>query len=72
MDAIVLRNMFCTECSLQFNKKIVFDLHLSLVHGKMTNIKQEPSNCEITSDDAKTKALETGIISLIDRIAVNM
>ena len=68
MDAIVLRNMFCKECSLQFNKKIVFDLHLSLVHGKRTNIKQEPNNCKITSEDAKTKAIETGIISLIDHM----
>ena len=65
MDAIVLRNMFCKECSLQFNKKIVFDLHLSLVHGKRTNIKQEPNNCEITLEDAKTKAIEPGIISFI-------
>ena len=51
MDAIVLRNMFCTECSLQFNKKIVYDLHLSLVHGKKTSIKQEPNNSEVTSED---------------------
>ena len=65
MDEIVLRNMFCTECSLQFNKKIVFDLHLSLVHGIRTKIKQEPNNCEITSEDAKTKAIETGIISFL-------
>ena len=54
MDAMLLRNMFCTECSLQFNKKIVFDLHLSLVHGKKTNIKQEPNNCELTSEDTET------------------
>ena len=65
MDAIMLRDMFCTECSLQFNKKIVYDLHLSLVHGKMTNIKQEPNNCEISAEDAKTKAIETSIITFI-------
>ena len=68
MDEIVLRNMFCTECSLQFNKKIVFDLHLSLVHGIRTKIKQEPNNCEITSEDAKTKAIETSIKQLIDHM----
>ena len=65
MDAIVLRNMFCTECSLQFDKKIVFDLHLSLLHGKRTIIKQEPNNCEISAEDAKTKAIEIGIISFL-------
>ena len=54
MDAIMLRDMFCNECSLQFNKKIVFDLHLSLVHGKKMNIKQEPNNCELTSEDTET------------------
>ena len=54
MDAIMLRDMFCTDCSLQFNKKIVYDLHLSLVHGKKTNIKQEPNNCEITSEVSET------------------
>ena len=54
MDAIMLRDMFCTECSLQFNKKIVYDLHLSLVHGKKTNIKQEPNNCEKTSEVTET------------------
>ena len=54
MDAIMLRNMFCTECSLQFNKKIVFDLHLSLVHGKKMNIKQEPNNCELPLEGTET------------------
>ena len=45
--------MFCTECSLQFNKKIVYDLHLSLVHGKKAGIKQEANNSEVTSEDNK-------------------
>ena len=54
MDATMLRDLFCTECSLQFNKKIVYDLHLSLVHGKKTNIKQEPNNCEETSEGTET------------------
>ena len=26
--------MFCNRCVLQFDKKYVFDLHLSLVHGE--------------------------------------
>ena len=51
MDAKMLRDMFCMDCSLQFNKKIVFDLHLSLVHEKKTSIKQEPKNCKSTSED---------------------
>ena len=34
---------FCENCKLQFGKKYVFDLHLSLVHGKqMIGVKPEP------------------------------
>ena len=54
MDPMMLRSMFCTKCSLQFNKPIVYDLHLSLVHGKKINIKQEPNSCEISSEDTET------------------
>ena len=36
-------DLFCNKCTLQFDKKYVFDLHLSLVHGeKMAEIKVEP------------------------------
>ena len=54
MDPTILRSMFCTECSLQFNKKIVYNLHLSVVHGNKMKIKQEPNNCEITSEVTET------------------
>ena len=39
---VLIRDLYCYECSLQFDKKYVFDLHLSLVHGKKLDIKQEP------------------------------
>ena len=36
-------DLFCNECTLQFGKKYVFDLHRSLVHGeKMAEVKIEP------------------------------
>ena len=36
-------DLFCNECTLQFDKKYVFDLHMSLVHGeKMAEVKIEP------------------------------
>ena len=38
----MLRHLFCEKCSLQFGKKYVFDLHLSLVHGEKIEIKSEP------------------------------
>ena len=34
-------NLFCTKCSLQFDKKYVYDLHLSLVHGEKIEVKKE-------------------------------
>ena len=38
----MLRDFFCNKCSLQFDKKYVFDLHLSLVHGEKIEVKSEP------------------------------
>ena len=43
MNIAIMKDFFCDECALQFGKKLVFDLHLSLVHGKKTNIKTEPN-----------------------------
>ena len=30
-------NLFCETCSLQFGKKIVYDIHLSFVHNVKEN-----------------------------------
>ena len=40
------RDFFCERCSLQFGKKYVFDLHLSLVHGEKIEVKVESPICE--------------------------
>ena len=42
----MLKDFFCNRCSLQFGKKYVFDLHLSLVHGEKIEVKQETVICE--------------------------
>ena len=42
----MLIDWFCNRCSLQFNKKYVFDLHLSLVHGERIEVKKETPICE--------------------------
>ena len=34
-------DLFCNRCALQFDKKYVFDLHLSLVHGEKIQVKIE-------------------------------
>ena len=53
MNKVNLKDFFCEECSLQFGKKLVFDLHLSLVHGKKANIKQENKICETTAEKSE-------------------
>ena len=63
----ILKDLFCELCLLQFGKKAVFDMHLSLVHGHgLKKIKEEPLNHNEThllgtSDDPssleKTKAI---------------
>ena len=40
------RDLFCDKCSLQFDKKYVFDLHLSSVHGEKIKVKVESPICE--------------------------
>ena len=38
---VLMRDLYCFECSLQFDKKYVFDVHLSVVHGERLDIKEE-------------------------------
>ena len=38
----MLVDLFCEKCTLQFDKKYVFDLHLSLVHGQKRKVRKEP------------------------------
>ena len=41
---IKISHLYCYECSLQFDTKYVFDIHLSVTHGKKLDIKQEPDS----------------------------
>ena len=36
-----MSDFFCNKCSLQFDKKYVFDLLLFLVHGEKIEVKKE-------------------------------
>ena len=63
MDETTQQDFFCTQCSLQFGKKYVFDVHLSLVHGKkdvtITNEGSKISFGESQKDgDSNTKNIE--------------
>ena len=44
------RDLFCLQCSLQFDGKSVYDLHLSLVHGIKDESKSEDSEVKIEID----------------------
>ena len=41
---VLIRDLYCYECSLQLDKKYVFDVHLSFVHGEKLDIKQKPDS----------------------------
>ena len=38
---VLIRDSYCYQCSLQFDKKYEFDVHLSVVPGEKLEIKQE-------------------------------
>ena len=40
------KDLYCEKCSLQFDKKYVYDLHLTLVHEQEIEVKKEPTTCE--------------------------
>ena len=41
---------YCEKCSLQFDKKIVFDIHLSFVHKINIKIETEEKEIEIKEE----------------------
>ena len=52
--ASILNDLFCNLCHLQFDKKSVFDIHMSFVHEKTLIINSE--NLEFTnSEDSEPK-----------------
>ena len=40
---VLMRDLYCFECSLQFDTKYKFDVHLLVVHGTKLDIKEEPN-----------------------------
>ena len=51
MEQKILWDLYCFQCSLQFEKKSIYDLHLSIIHNherrKETVIKREPEDVEL-------------------------
>ena len=55
------RALFCEKCSLQFDKKIAYDMHLSIVHKtkaekveKLIEFQEENQSLIFNSDNAKS------------------
>ena len=48
---IINNALFCDKCLLQFDKKIVFDIHLSFVHKMSIKIESEENSIEIKNED---------------------
>ena len=56
MNVKILKDLYCFQCSLQFDKKSIYELHLKLVHDYRniarslfgTNIKVEPEESNMS------------------------
>ena len=52
---VLIRDLYCYECSLQFHKKYAFEVHLSVEHEKNVDIKQESNSQTLVVLEAKAK-----------------
>ena len=43
--------LYCEKCSLQFDKKTVYDIHLSSVHKMNIEVKSEEKTVEIKKEE---------------------
>ena len=67
-NRIIMKDWFCNRCSLQFDKKYVFDLHLLLVHGEKIEVKKETLICEEKLQEPQMNEKEFPK-SLVEKIA---
>ena len=74
MDGICSRENYCQICPLQFDKNIVYDLHMSLLH-KNVSINAQFINDEkaiLQENDFSTKPIKEEIdFSIEDSIFAN-
>ena len=51
MEEKILWDLYCFQCSLQFDKKTIYDIHLKIMHNyisrKESEIKEEPEENHI-------------------------
>ena len=56
MDFIVQKDNFCTRCSLQFGNKVLYEMHLSLLHKEAKN-KEKVENFKIDRENVDHKCI---------------
>ena len=54
-----LKELICTPCALQFDKKVVFDLHISLVHETAKSESGETLSAIEENQDFASEAIQT-------------
>ena len=54
MEKKIIKDLYCFQCSLQFDKKTIYDMHLKIMHNYisrsdlfLTEIKNEPGEKEL-------------------------
>ena len=52
---MAFKDWYCEMCSLQFDKKIIFIMHLSIVHKEVVGIKEEPTSNNFKEEPEKTR-----------------
>ena len=71
MEGKILRDLYCFQCSYQFDKKSIYDMHQLLVHnykekpGFQTEIKIEPEETDLTHE------LDTNLGDLTENQSLN-
>ena len=52
---MALMDLYCTKCSLQFDKKIIFNMHLNIVHKEKIEIKEEQTDSNLKEETETRK-----------------
>ena len=54
MEEKIMKDLYCFQCSLQFDKKTIYDMHLKIMHNYigrsksfLTEMKKEPEEIEL-------------------------
>ena len=55
---VLIRDLYCYECSLQFHTKYVFDNHLSVVHVEKLDIRQDSDSEALVSPEEKEHEIQ--------------